>query len=462
MNINTKVPSDKTLPVRLDRLSKGVDRILERWTCEDRPTKLTLLNDLAAAISPGSNWGALKTKQSKHHQPSADFNTNLIPAVNRKAVELPARLAEVKHAKNNIELACLIGEIGPLFGMHHSGDPIIGLELSVVEGNGYSEASIYAKLILNRGGAISAVEAYASDLEPIVAQLIYNAIQNLNSVDLYPTLAQGDCRSLRILVGPFDCVLSIPEFYGRTPDEGFASQGLKVLLDEGETPSITDLDLALRLASVAVPLLGQKQFVDIDSVRFKLSQPLVQIWQPMEFSAPDLLDDRPMFWIPDGGYWTHEGDDYLMDHNIWTHSTLGESLDLALALINIDDPDIFLKVSLTPMPKGQKKSGPLQENWRGGFHRSFQVLRIRTGEPTQELCLSGATKERFEKGFIGWAIHEGHEVVDDRSQTKTEALIQRDVRRASQHLRQVEAIMGGANPRDKELLNRIREGKEDV
>ena len=305
-------------------------------------------------------------------------------------------------------------------------------------------------------------EAYPSDLEPIVAQLIYNAIQNLNSVDLYPILAQGDCSSIRILVGPFDCVLSIPEFYGSTPDEGFASQGLKVLLDEGDTPSITDLDLALRLASAAIPLLGQKQFAELGSVRFKLSQPLMQIWQPVEFSVPDLLDDRPMFWIPNGEYWTQKGDDYLMDHNIWTHSTLGEPLDLALALIDIDDPDVFLKVSLSPMPKRPRKSGQLQENWRGGFHRTFQVLRIRAGEQTQELCLSGTTKDRFEKGFLGWAIHEGHEVVDDRLRTKTEALIQRDLRRASQHLRQVEAIMGGVDPRDKELLKRIREAKEDV
>lgn len=461
MNINTNVPSDEILPVELDRLSKGVDRILERWVGENRPTKLTLLNDLAAAISPGSNWGALKSRQSQRQRRSEDFNTSLIPAVNRKALELPARLAEVKYNENGVELSYLAEEIRSLFGMHHSGDPIIGLELGVVEGNGYSEASIYAKLILNRGGALSAVEAYASDLEPIVAQLIYNAIQNLNSVDLYPTLAQGDCRSLRILVGPFDCVLSIPEFYGRLPDESFASQGMKVLLDEGETPSITDLDLALRLASAAIPLLRQKQFAELGSVRFKISQPPQQIWQPVEFSAPDLLDNRPMFWIPEGDYWTHQ-DDYLMDHNIWTHSTLGEPLDLALALINIDDPDVFLKVYLTPMPKRPKKSGQLQENWRGGFHCAFQVLRIRAGEPTQELCLSGATKARFETGFIGWAIHEGHEVVDDRANTKTEALIQRNVRRASQHLRQVKAIMDGVDPGDKELLKRIREEEEDV
>ena len=456
MNLNTDLQSAETFPIKLEDLSKGVDRILERWTGENRPTKLTLLNDLATAISPGSNWGALKAKQTKRAHPQMGQNTSFIPAINRSAKEFPARLAEVKNTGNGIDLAYLVEEIRPLFAMRHAGDPIIGLELSVVEGNGYSEASIYAKLILNRGGTICIAEAYASDLEPVVAQFVYNAIQNLNSIELYPTLAQSACSALRIVVGPFDCVLSIPEFYGRTPDESHASQGVRVLLDEGDTPTVTDLDLALRLLSAVAPHLGQKQFAEHGSVRFRLSQPLMQVWKPIGFATPDLLDDRPMFWIPDGEYWAHEGDDYLLDHNIWTHSKLGEPLDLALALINIDDPDVYVKVALTPMPKRSQRSGQRQENWRGGFHRDFQVLRIRAGQPTQELRLGAETKKRFEAGFLGWAMHEGHQVIDDRALARTEALIPRELRRASQHLFQVEAIMNGVDPRDKELLRGFR------
>lgn len=456
MNLDTDVQSAETFPIKLEGLSKGVDRILERWTSENRPTKLTLLNDLAAAISPGSNWGALKAKQTKRARLPTGLNTSFIPAINRSAKEFPARLAEVKNTGNGVDLAYLVEEIRPLFAMRHAGDPIIGLELSVVEGNGYIEASIYAKLILNRGDAIGIAEAYASDLEPIAAQLVFNAIQNLNSIELSPTLAQSACSALRILVGPFDCVLSIPEFYGRMPDENHASQGMRVLLDEGDTPSVTDLDLALSLASAVAPHLCQKQFAEYGSVRFRLTQPLMQVWEPIGFTAPGLLDDRPMFWIPDGEYWAHEGDNYLLDHNIWTHSTLGEPLDLALALINIDDPDVFLKVALTPMPKRSQRSGQRQENWRGGFHRDFQVLRIRDGEPTQELRLNAETKKRFDAGFLGWAMHEGHEIVEDRALTRTEALIPRDLRRASQHLLQVEAIMNGVDPRNKEMLRGFR------
>jgi len=458
MNMTQKPLPVGTIPVNLDHLSKGVDRILERWVGNDRPTKLTLLNDLAAALSPGSNWGALKAKQSGQQPLSADVSVKLIPTIDRSAAELPARLAEVKRDENGIELADLTTEIRPLFGKRHAGDPIIGLELSVAEGNGYSEASIYAKLIMSKDGRVSVRRVYASDLEPQTAHLVYNAVQNLDSIDLYPMLAQGACQALRILLGPFNCVLSVPEHYSSSPGKDFASQGLRVLMDEGETPSITDVDLALRLASAAVPFQNREQFRELRAVRFKLSQPLMQIWEPADFSAPDHLDDRPMYWIPEGGYWTHQ-DDYLIDHNIWIPSTLGEPLDLALALIDIDDPDVYLHASLTPMPKRGRKSGELEENWRGGFHSQFQVLRISEGGPVQRLRLSGATKERFERGFVGWAVHEGHEVVDDLSHAKTEALIPRDMRRASQHLRQVEAIMNGVDPKDRELLKRIREGK---
>lgn len=455
--MNTEIPSDDAVLIEFDRLSKGVDRILERWIGDDRPTKLMLLNDLANAVSPGSDWGALKAKRSNFQRPVANFDAKLIPSVDRNAEQFSARLTEMRYDRECVELTWFIEEIRPLFGLLYSGDPIIGLELGVVDGNGYTEASIHTKLLLNRRGTIHVVEVYATDVEPLVAQLIYNAIQNLNSVDLYSTLGQADCHSLRILVGPFNCALSIPELYGRVSSESPTSQGLRVLIDEGETPSATDLDQALRLASAAIPLLGLKQFEGLDNIRFKLSQPLTQVWKPIEFSAPDLLDERAMFWIPDGKYWTHQ-DDYLMHHNIWNRTTLGEPLDLALALIDIDDPDVYLDVSLTPMPRTTRESGELKENWRGGFHTDFKVLRIRKGEPVQELHLSDNVRERFERGFIGWAIHEGHEVVSDRSNVKTRALIRRDTRRASQHLRQVEEIMNGADPRDKKFLDSIRYG----
>ncbi|MEM7741836.1 MAG: hypothetical protein AAF225_13670 [Pseudomonadota bacterium] len=455
MNKPYPTPAGETVEVAFDQLSKGIDRILNRWEGPDRPTKLALLNDLAAAISPGANWGALKAKAAMPMTQNAVFDAASIPTPDRGAHVLPARLSEVRSPEKNVELVQLIDEARPLFGLRHGEDRIVGLQLSVTDGNGFTDASIYFKLVLERQGQLHVQSPFADVLEPLVAQLIYNAIQNLNSVELYPTYAQSDCGVLRILLGPFDCAVAIPEFYGRRPDEDSASQGVKVLIEEGETPSLEDLDLGLRLASAAVPHLGLDHYPEDRPVRYKLTQPLSQVWKPVEFVAHDLLDDRPMFRKPGTSAWTHQ-DDFLLDENIWTHATLGEPLDLALALIDVDDQDVYLKVGLTPMPKQGRRAGKRAPNWRGGFHRDFQVLRIRPGKTPQELTLDPQVHERFQTGFVGWAIHEGHELVDDVKRVRAEALIPRDVRRASQHLRQVEAIINGADPHDKELLRRIR------
>ena len=211
MNIPEKTEPAGTLPINLDHLSKGVDRILQRWVGDDRPTKLTLLNDIAAALSPGSNWGALRARQSGHQTVLSESNARLIPPMDRSAPEHPARLAEIKRDESRMELIDLTTEIRPLFGMRYAGDPIIGLQLNVTEGNGYSEASIYAKFILSRDGELNVQRVYAPDLDPHVAQLVYNAIQNLDSVDLYPTLAQG-------LVPPFASCLGPSTAWYRSPN----------------------------------------------------------------------------------------------------------------------------------------------------------------------------------------------------------------------------------------------------
>jgi len=68
MKFHTETPDSDVIQVKFDHLSKGVDRILDRWKSDECPTKLTLLNDLANAISPGKNWGAIKAKSSRNRK----------------------------------------------------------------------------------------------------------------------------------------------------------------------------------------------------------------------------------------------------------------------------------------------------------------------------------------------------------------------------------------------------------
>lgn len=455
MTTYSDTPHGDTLSVELDQLSKGIDRILERWAGENRPTKLSLLNDLAAAIRPGANWGALKASAASLSQAPAEVsNARLIPSITNSALDLPARLFPVRTGDDDLKISKLIEDVQPLFNLTHGNDPIIGLELSVSDGNGCCDASIYNRLILLRDGAAYASTVHAFDLSPEAARLIYCAIQNLQSTELYPVFAQSDCGSLRVLVGPSRCAVSLPEIYGRGAPASIPSQGLRVLFDEGDVPSAGDIDISLRLASAALPHLGLKQFPTEGPVQFKLSEPLTKVWSPVEFEFPNSLDDRPMFRQPETQDWMHMAE-FLYDVRVHPNGTLGEPLDLALALINVDDPDVYLKVSLTSGPKNPRGSSGLKPGWRGGLHLGWEVLRLRPGQPAEILSLDAAARQRFETGFNGWAMHEGYSLTDDPSLVKAEALIARDSRRASHHMRQVAAIMDGADPHDETLMKSL-------
>ncbi|WP_299916014.1 hypothetical protein [uncultured Roseobacter sp.] len=455
MTTHSDMPHGETLAVKFDQLSKGIDRVLDRWTGDNRPTKLTLLNDLAASIRPGANWSALKADATKvAGTPLATSHASLIPMVKTPEADFPARLCPVRSGEHDLPLAELIEEVQPLFSLHHDGDPIIGLELSVTDGNGYCDASIYNRLIVLRDGVARVDGVHAYDLSPDAARLIYCAIQNLQSTELYPVFAQSACGSLRVLIGPTSCAVSLPEIYARGAPASLPSQGLRVLFDEGDVPSAGNVDIALRLASAALPHLGLGQFPADAPVQFKLSEPLTGVWASVPFDFSDALDDRPMFREPGTQDWTHNAD-LLYDAGIQPHGTLGESLDLALALIDVDDPYIYLKVSLISGPKNPRGSSGLKPGWRGGFHRAWEVLRLRHGHPAECLSLDAATRQRFETGFNGWALREGYSLTDDPSLVKAEALIARDSRRASHHLKQVAAIMEGADPTDDALMKSL-------
>ena len=452
MKKHPTMPSGGAIRVEFDQLSKGIDRILDRWTNDNRPTKLSLLNDLSAAIRSGADWGALKAAASTQSLTvNGKTHVGLIPPVAKPAVDLPARLCAINIGENDLRLAELTADVKPLFSLTHGNDPIIGLELSLTDGNGFCDVSIYNRLILFRDGAAYAKSVHAYDLAPDAARLIYCAIQNLQSTELYPVFAQSDCGRLRILLGPTQCVLSLPEVYSRGAPASIPSQGLRVLFDEGDAPSAVDIDISLRLASVALPHLDLEQFPMDKPVQFRLSEPLTQIWEPIDFEYSSHLDERAMFRELGTEDWMHY-DDFLLDERIDLNGTLGEPLDLALALVDIDDPDVYLKVSLTSGPKNGRSRKP---GWRGGFHADWEVLRLRAGRPAEILSLDDETRKRLEAGLNGWAVHEGYSMTNDLSLVKAEALIARDLRRASHHMNQVEAIMDGADPTNEALMKSL-------
>lgn len=451
----TKPNSHKgnALSVTCDQLSRVIDKILKRWRAGEHPSKSTLLNDLAVVIRPGSNWGSLRALEEKPAVRVPDSNAELIPRPSKAAVKMTARLTPVAHDDDGFTLAELTENVRPLFSMSHHDAPIIGLDLRLTDGNGFISAETYCNLILLEDGKARSIRVFAGGIEAEVAALVFGAIQDVQSTNLYPVLTQVGHGDLRILLGPCQSVGAFPDVYrpGRSVDH----LGLKILFDEEIPPEAADLDVLMRLASAALPHLSLSQFPKDEEVQFKADHPPMNVWLASEFEVPEQLDDRPMFMLTGTKKWVRESD-MRFSARIHGCSKLGEALDLALMLMKIDDPDIYMRVFVSSEPELHNQVALDRPGWRGGFHRDWQVLRVRPGSPIQILNLDPESRSRLEVGLNGWALRDGFKVLDDMLAVKAEALIPRMQRRATHHLAQVEAIMNGANPMDRELMDKLQ------
>lgn len=426
----------------LEALSKGIDTILKRWTEPNRPSKLSLLNDLAHAIRPGANWGALKSYQLKVQPVARQGNTALIPRPGPDSRTLPARMFPVDTMDNGSTIFELSEDVKPLFGMTHRGHQIVGLVLSARDGNGSCDISIFTRFVLVVDGEIVVETAHAWEMSANVGHLVLQAIQNLQWTNLYPTYAQSDCSHLCVLVGPFYGAAALPGSGYRRAGVDVESQGLRLLFDPNEVPSLEDIDTCLRLVSSSLPGLELEAFPSSDPIQFRISQPRLNVWSATEFLIPELLDGRNLFRPNSRSDWSHGGD-FMWKRRVSKYGKLGEALDLALALIDVDDPEVYLHVYLTSEPK-RAKNARARPGWRGGLVEGWHVLRMEPGSDPMILSLDYETEKRFAAGLHGWAKNEGYSVETEIPKQAVEALISRDARRASHHLDDVRALMDSA------------------
>lgn len=166
-------------------------------------------------------------------------------------------------------------------------------------------------------------------------------------------------------------------------------------------------------------------------------------WSATEFLVPELLDGRDLFRPNARSDWSHGGD-FMCKRRVSEYGKLGEALDLALALIDVDDPEVYLHVHLTSEPKRAKNSRA-RPGWRGGLVEGWRVLRMEPGSDPMILSLDEETEKRFAAGLHGWAKEEGYSVETEVPKQAVEALISRDARRASHHLDDVRALMDSAS-----------------
>jgi len=428
-----------SVTITLEALSKGIDTIMKRWKEPNRPSKLLLLNDLAHAIRPGANWGALKSHQLEVKPVARQDNTALIPRPEPDSRTLPARMFPVDTMDHGSTIFELSEDVKPLFGMTQRGHPIVGLVLSAWDGNGSCDISIFTRFVLVVDGEIVVETAHALEMSTSVGHLVLQAVQNLQWTNLYPTYAQSDCSHLCVLVGPFYGAAALPGSGYRRAGVDVESQGLRLLFDQNKVPSLEDIDTCLRLVSSSLPGLELEAFPSSHPIQFRISQPRLNVWAATKFPIPEALDGRDLFRPNSRSDWCHGGD-FMRRRRVSEYGKLGRALDLALAVIDVDDPEVYLHVHLTSEPK-RAKNAQARPGWRGGLVEGWRVLKMKPGSEPMILSLDEESKKQFAAGLHGWAKNEGYSVETEIPKQSVEALISRDARRASHHLDEMRALM---------------------
>lgn len=446
-----KNPDD---PIRLittstDRLSGAVDRILARLPPGlGRPSKLTLLNDLAQAIRPGANWGGIKAAAGRTQvtspasagadlteTPSGSAQPARLPPPATGARTLPARLFQVRVGRTDRpDLQDLIDDVQSLFGLRHRDLPIVGLDLEVFEGNGDTEASLFANLLVLDNERLACCRDHALDMDPAVARLVFGAVQNLQGAQLYSVLGQFGGGSMRIVLGPCRAAAALPSASYHASRQT-ASQGVRILVPEGCPPNADDLEVVVNLVGAALPALELPGYGPMDgAVRLILSMPRRIAWSRVDLRVPEKLP------VGDVLTWSKRHGWIRDEFRMLAAGKLDEALDLALAVLDIDDPDVCLHATLGP-ERPRPKRGPLRPGWRGDLARNWRVLRLDPERGAELLQLDPIAEDMLQRGLNGWAEHEGYRIVDTAAPKSLEILVGRDSRRAAHHLDEVQAIM---------------------
>jgi hypothetical protein len=412
MNTETEADRHQLVTTSLVRLSSAISRILSRFSSESTPTKLTLLNDLAEAIRPGSNWEALEAAmrpEAQEERRQAAAAEVAIPPAPRGARTLPARLWLIEDEAEQVRLRDLIEDSRPLFVLTHRGLPIVGLELQAYDGNGDLDVSFWPNLFVLKDGQVAYYTPHALGMEDEVARLAFGAVQNLTAAPFYSVFGQLDAASLRIILGPCAAAAAIPSSVGQAAPRDIATQSVRVIAAKDSPPDERELEILLALAGSAMPHLGVKGFGTLDGiVRLRISVPRHVTCSPVKMSLPDALGEYDSFWRNGGEGWSAADPRGLYSG---IPGTIAEALDLALAVLNIDDPDLFLHAWVYPPSKKELNSRP-EVGWRGGLFAGWRILRLRPGAPAESLSLPPEEWNRLELSLNGWTIREGLRVGD--------------------------------------------------
>lgn len=438
------------------RLSDAVERMMRRFPETARPSKQALLNDLAEALRPGANWGGLlaaareaRARNERSAMPPDD------PARAARLVEIEAALSRLKRSSTSIEvrlteiacktdeepLALIADDLHAVFGAEVEwAGPIAAIVFRVDEGNGYHETSVqFDVLVLTEAGLIKA-DAAPADLPADVARAILNAIQCLDLAGLGPVIGQYGGAPINLMIGaPRLAIATVRPWRGERINS--AATRPRMLIDPADPPDTADYARALDLLSAAAVHLGMAAEGDVPP-RFSLSAPRSVDWTPVDLATPPDLGPHRYPVRQKDGSWSNDLEP-LHKANVGEPYRVDRAIDLALAVVNVDDPAIcFLGAFTAPRGKRTAPRDTTRPGWRGVIARDWRLVKFDPARGALALRLDPGTETQLRRGVNAWLTREGYRVIEARAKSAIEMLVLRDQRRSRDKVAEMAALIG--------------------
>lgn len=417
------------------QISQAADRIMARWPKDDvsRPEKLAILNDFAASVRPGTNWGGLVEKcrgAAKDSHSEAESAARLrkivanVKSLSGTATAVGARVTEFADAQGLLDSpSMLTSQVADACLDLPGGGNLVGVCLRVFETQSWAQFEIDPVLVIEESGEVVTMNVDIHDTPAALLAALYRIMERASQLQWWSFLQSHGLSQAYLVFGPAHCVGLIPWgafdllSKGKPIDRHHRDAVLLIADPASDAPDHrTDIIKMAGLVARILPDLTYHWSEGADGP-FRLE---LDLREPIKTNQGDPLADLPTE-LPTHGFlartssrskWITSHSDKAVSLPLHLDHGLGEALHFALKAIGLsDERSLILYARVNRSRPGKAFSGFISDDW--------QVLILHDGALRSWSVAEPEAQKSFRRNFEAWIKVESNiTVLPDRSMPK--------------------------------------------
>ena len=417
-----KNKSQANIVVTAGQISQAVDRIIARWPKDDadRPEKQAFLNDFAASVQPGRNWGSLVANCLTAAKVSPSQNET--PARLRKAIaglkSLPvsatavgARVTEYKNAQELLDSPSLLDiNIADACLDLPGGGNVVGVCLRVIETQSWAQFEFDPILVVEDEGEVITMNVDLHAAPSALLAALYRIMERASRLQWWSFLQSHGLSQAYLVFGPAHCIGLIPwgAFDMLAKEERIDrhhSNAVQLIANPHSDVANYRTDI-IEMAGMVARILPELAYYWTEGADgpFRLD---LDVKEPIKatFGAP--LPGLPTDLPPHGflartssrSKWLTSQSDKAALLPLYLDHGLGEALHFALRAIGLnDEKGIFLLARVHQTKPGRPMTQSIAENW--------QVVALQDGALRAWSLEDPDAQKSFRLNFEAWLREE--------------------------------------------------------